>query len=152
MGRGDMLFLSPESSKPIRVQGSYVSQQEIKRTTDYLRNQKETMNDGEEVEDFNETIRSSSTSHSINLDNIESDMEDELYEDAKALVIKQQKGSASYLQRRLRVGYARAARLLDMLEENGIVGPVDGAKPRDVYVVPEDLEDDKYHDKDEYIE
>ncbi|OGZ61650.1 MAG: hypothetical protein A3H51_00135 [Candidatus Spechtbacteria bacterium RIFCSPLOWO2_02_FULL_38_8] len=152
LGRGDMLFLSPESSKPIRVQGSYVSQQEIKRTTDYLRNQKETMNDGEEVEDFNETIRSSSTSHSINLDNIESDMEDELYEDAKALVIKQQKGSASYLQRRLRVGYARAARLLDMLEENGIVGPVDGAKPRDVYVVPEDLEDDKYHDKDEYIE
>ena len=152
LGRGDMLFLSSESSKPIRVQGSYVSQQEIKRTTDYLRNQKETMSGEGVVEDFSEAIRSSSAAHSINLDNVGSDIDDDLYEAAKDLVIKKQKGSASYLQRRLRVGYARAARLLDMLEENGIVGPAEGAKPRDVYVVPENLEEDVHYNKDEYVE
>jgi len=146
LGSGDMLFLSPERSKPIRIQGSYIGQQEVKRVADHLRAQKETMADGQE-EDFNEAKNISPT-HSIDLDNVESGEEDELYEEAKRLIIKNQKGSASYLQRMLRVGYARAARLLDMLEENGIVGPADGAKPRDVYVTAQDLEEGNEQDNE----
>jgi S-DNA-T family DNA segregation ATPase FtsK/SpoIIIE len=74
----------------------------------------------------------------LDLENINEDIDDELYEEAKDMVIKAGKASASLLQRRLRIGYARAARLLDIMEERGLVGPVDGAKPREVYVKTEE--------------
>jgi S-DNA-T family DNA segregation ATPase FtsK/SpoIIIE len=67
--------------------------------------------------------------------------DDPLYEEAKNLVIETKKASASFLQRRLRVGYARAARLIDMMEDRGVVGPGDGAKPREIYAIPQEAED-----------
>ncbi|MDX1608283.1 MAG: DNA translocase FtsK, partial [Candidatus Spechtbacterales bacterium] len=169
LGRGDMLFLTPERSKPVRVQGSFVGEEEVKRVADHLRAQREKLAENEdediETEDFSAKAVQSPTS-SIDFEEVAgSEMEDELYEDAKQLVVEAGKGSASYLQRKLRVGYARAASLLDMLEENGIVGPAEGSKARDVYITPEDLdgqeileeegfegEEDDYDDDDDYDE
>ena len=127
LGNGDMLFLAGNSAKPLRVQGGYVSEKEIKKVADYLRK-------GSEPEYKNEI--DSSDSHigaglSFGADGAEAD--DELYEEAKAEVIRAGKASASLLQRRLRVGYARAARLIDILESRGVVGPADGAKARKVF-------------------
>ncbi|MEA2113197.1 MAG: DNA translocase FtsK [Patescibacteria group bacterium] len=127
LGSGDMLFLSGNSAKPIRVQGGYVSDREIKKVTDYLRKSSEP-DYKEELASAEEQAKGNSL---LGLDGSEAD--DELYEEAKAEIIRAGKASASLLQRRLRVGYARAARLIDILEDRGVVGPADGAKPRDVY-------------------
>lgn len=128
LGNGDMLFLSGNSAKPRRIQGSYISDKEVKRVTDYLRETR--------APDYQDevTLESGSSQAKMAAGFGDSDMEDELYEEAKETVIQAGKASASLLQRRLRVGYARAARLLDILEERGVVGPADGAKPRDVFV------------------
>jgi len=141
LGSGDMLFLSPEKSKPFRVQGAYISEKEVKRVAEHLRSQN-TAIEGEKLEDLN----SKKTTETIDFDNMEIDADDELLQEAKDLIIKQGKASASYLQRRLRIGYARAARLLDILEDAGIVGPADGAKPRDVYVSHDEDNEDEYGD------
>jgi S-DNA-T family DNA segregation ATPase FtsK/SpoIIIE len=120
LGRGDMLFISPELSKPKRLQGAYVSDQEIKRVVEYLRNIKEPYYQMEilekkyEIENFAELV------------------DDELLPQAREIVIQSGKASATLLQRRLRIGYARAARLLDLLEKEGTIGPAEGAKPREV--------------------
>ncbi|PJE64369.1 MAG: cell division protein FtsK [Candidatus Ryanbacteria bacterium CG10_big_fil_rev_8_21_14_0_10_43_42] len=127
LGKGDMLYLSGDTSKPGRVQGVFVSEQEVKRATAYLKNIKE-----ESDKDFEEDIFTVEQGSGLGRENGEED--DELYEDARILVIESGKASTSFLQRRLRLGYARAARLVDMLEERGVVGPGDGAKPRDVLV------------------
>jgi len=127
LGNGDMLFLAGNSAKPRRVQGVYISDKEIKKVVDYLKKAKEP-DYSEEVASV-QGIRGSKTYFGGG-----SEADDELYEDAKEVVIQAGKASASLLQRRLRVGYARAARLLDIMEERGIVGPADGARPRDVYV------------------
>ncbi len=128
IGNGDMLFLSGNSAKPRRVQGSYISDKEVKKIAQYLR--------GLQEPDYKEEITSGQTNKSRKSSFGQSggDTEDELYGDAKEVVVQAKKASASLLQRRLRVGYARAARLLDELEERGIIGPADGAKPRDVYI------------------
>ncbi|MFH2018965.1 MAG: DNA translocase FtsK, partial [bacterium] len=129
LGRGDMLFLTAELSKPKRIQGAYVSEDEMKHVVKYLKEQC-----GEPV--YDESIVSKSTGGSGGASNIfggASDDVDALFEDAKKLVIESGKASASLLQRRLKVGYARAARLLDEMEEAGVVGPADGAKPREVF-------------------
>lgn len=129
LGRGDMLYLAGDTAKPRRVQGTYISEKEVKRLTDYLREKKEV--------DYNESIvefqapGSQWTGHQEIID-------DPMYEEAKEVVSQAQKASASLLQRRLRVGYARAARLLDLLEERGVIGPADGAKPRQVLVKKEE--------------
>lgn len=137
LGRGDMLFLSPERSKPIRLQGAYISQEEISRVSKFLKEQKEKLEPADdlatEIAEEKNTIVS--PNQSIDFDEVDSNtQDDELFITARDLIIKQQKASASYLQRRLKIGYARAARLLDMLEDSGVVGPADGAKPRDVYM------------------
>ena len=127
LGSGDMLYLSPDSPKPKRIQGCFISEKEIKRVTKYLRKQGEP--------EYQNEIASLTEPEVVSPVSIkEEEFEDELYEEAKKLVIETKKASASFLQRRLRIGYARAARLLDMMEEEGIVGPPEGAKPRDVYV------------------
>ncbi|MFC1700563.1 DNA translocase FtsK 4TM domain-containing protein [Patescibacteria group bacterium] len=131
LGNGDMLFLSGNSAKPRRIQGAYISDKEVKKITDYLRES--------ESPDYQDDVISGHTggiAHNVgfNLDSANFDSGDELYEDAKIVVTQAGKASASLLQRRLRVGYARAARLLDILEEQGVVGPADGARPRDVYI------------------
>jgi len=137
LGNGDMLFLSGETSKPKRIQGAFVSESEVKKAVEFLKN--ETEDGSESAEDIFAQV-SSTSSPEINLDDFDADGDDdELYDEAKQVVIQAGKASASYLQRRLKVGYARAARLLDMLEENGIIGPGEGAKPREI-LTPRDNE------------
>ncbi|MFA6548136.1 MAG: DNA translocase FtsK 4TM domain-containing protein [Candidatus Magasanikbacteria bacterium] len=128
LGRGDMLFLTADLSKPKRVQGAFVSEEEMKRVVDNIKNDEPPRYDDAVV-----SKNSSSNGGTVNLFGGASDDQDSLFDDAKKVVIESGKASASLLQRRLRVGYARAARLLDELEEAGIVGPADGAKPRELF-------------------
>jgi len=128
LGRGDMLFSSAELSKPKRVQGAYVSDKEIEDVVEFLR--------GNSTPDYvAEVVEKIAPGHGVpGLNTGEEVDDDELLPEAREMVIKAEKASASYLQRRLRVGYARAARLLDLLEEQGIIGPAEGSKPREVLV------------------
>lgn len=126
LGNGDMLFTSAEVNKPKRVQGALIEQGEVKKVTDFFKQQAGAVIYNQEI---TEKPKKSSAIPGMSGD----DSEDDLYEAAKEEVIKAGKASASLLQRRLRVGYARAARLLDILEDKGIIGPGDGAKPREVY-------------------
>ncbi len=123
LGNGDMLFLAGNTAKPRRVQGAYVSDKEVKKVVDYLRKAREAEYNEEIVVDRGPSIKT-----------VGSERDDELYEEAKEVIIQAGKASASLLQRRLRIGYARAARLLDILEGQGVVGPADGAKPRKVFI------------------
>ena len=125
LGNGDMLYLGNDLGKPKRVQGVLVSEKEIREVTDFLKNQA--------PPHYEESIQEYRPSGSIGLRGREA-IDDTLYDTAKQVVIQSGKASASLLQRRLRVGYARAARLLDILEQEGIIGPPEGAKPRDVLV------------------
>ncbi len=136
LGRGDMLYISSELSKPKRLQGAYLTDQEIEKVVHFLKQKG--------APDYNEAITQVPLSASV-AGYLPSDFEadDELLPEAKEIIIRSQKASASYLQRRLRIGYARAARLLDLLEEQGVVGPVDGAKPREILVKTDDYEQDE---------
>jgi S-DNA-T family DNA segregation ATPase FtsK/SpoIIIE len=116
------------------LQGPLVSEKEVKDVVKFWRMQAEKAEVSEES-GLNIDFESKSSS-STNYDGGGSD-EDDLYEEAKNVVVEAGKASASLLQRRLRVGYARAARILDILEDKGVIGPGDGAKPREVYVRPE---------------
>jgi len=137
IGAGDMLFLSSKSSKITRVQGPYISEKEVQKVADFIIEQ------GKKFEDPQSTLSQSlaeSLERSENAGGKDgggeffgSGDEDPLFEDVKKIVLETKKASASFLQRRLRIGYSRAARLIDILEERGIVGPADGAKPREVY-------------------
>jgi len=127
LGNGDMLFLSGDANKPRRIQGTYVSDKEIKRMVDFIKEQKEPEYDERVLKDMEKHTAANGGGGG------EGDIDDNLYNEAKEVVIQAGKASASLLQRRLRVGYARAARLIDLLEERGIVGPGDGAKPREVF-------------------
>jgi len=139
LGGGDMLFTSSELSKPKRIQGAYISEEELNKVTDFIRDNnpppEEEKEAESETEDFESQI-SSKGEEGLNFDNYAKEDDDELYDQALKVVREAQKASASLLQRRLAVGYARAARLLDMMEEKGIIGPGDGAKPREVYLDP----------------
>ena len=133
LGNGDMLYLSAEFPKPKRIQGVFVSEAEVKKIVKFVKAQK--LEKEQEIgEDITKTAMHGETNLDFqNADDNNGASEDDLYEAAKSEVEKAGKASASLLQRRLRVGYARAARLLDILEDKGIVGPSDGAKPREVY-------------------
>ena len=137
LGRGDMLYLAQDSHKPKRIQGAYLSEEEIKRVVEYIKQASEneeapidTFATKDAPDDFKGGLNPAEFISSVGSSE---DMGDELYQEAKNIVIEAKKASASLLQRRLRVGYARAARLLDLLEEQGIIGPGEGAKPREVY-------------------
>jgi S-DNA-T family DNA segregation ATPase FtsK/SpoIIIE len=129
LGKGDMLYLSSDSPKPIRLQSAFVSEEEIKKVVDYLKKQ-----DAHELDTINFDEASDNSNDSVFTAMVGGgdDAEDDLYLDAKAAVIEANKASTSYLQRKLRVGYSRAARLMDLLEENGVIGPADGSKPREI--------------------
>ncbi len=131
LGSGDMLFISPEIIKPKRIQGAFVGEKEIKAVMDYLRKQREP-NYNEEV--LTQPVHMGARGGGHHDFDSGSSGDDELFQEAADTVIRSGKASASLLQRRLRVGYARAARLLDILEERGVIGPPDGARPRDVLV------------------
>ena len=135
LGNGDMLYLSADAAKPRRIQGTYISDKETNKLADYWR-QFQTVDYDDSVVDSSKITLVDGKSAGTG-----EEADDELYDEAKDVIIQAGKGSASLLQRRLRVGYARAARLLDILEENGVIGPADGAKPREVLVsTPESVD------------
>jgi S-DNA-T family DNA segregation ATPase FtsK/SpoIIIE len=136
LGAGDMLYISGEMSRPTRIQSAFMSEGEVKAVVKYL--------SGMQTDGVPDEINISSGSISTDknpifessFDDDGGDADDEVYEEARMIVIEAGKASTSYLQRRLKLGYARAARLMDMLEERGIIGPGDGAKPREVLEKP----------------
>jgi S-DNA-T family DNA segregation ATPase FtsK/SpoIIIE len=127
LGRGDMLYTTAELSKPKRLQGAFVNDDEINRVVEYLKSHAD--EEPEYRADIIERQRAIGPSGETY-----DDSEDELLPEARELVIAAGKASASLLQRRLKVGYARAARLLDLLETQGVIGPGEGAKPRAILV------------------
>jgi len=138
LGNGDMLFLPSDASKPKRIQGAFVSDKEIQAVTDFVKKQSNPIY-------IDELIAETKTSKQAEIDGIG----DALLDEATNLVVKTGKASASYLQRRFRIGYARAARLLDLLEARGIVGPGEGAKPREILMARADLDDGSGEDFEE---
>lgn len=128
LGQGDMLYLSSDSPRPIRLQSAFVSEEEIKKVVDYLKKQDADMLDQLDLDE--QAGGSADALFSSFTDN--EDTDDDLYDDARIAVIEAGKASTSYLQRKLRVGYSRAARLMDLLEEKGVIGPQDGSKPREI--------------------
>lgn len=137
LGKGDMLFVSNESSKARRVQGPNVTEHEVKDVVTFLAVQGDKL--ASQLSETNLQVDFEAASGAGLGGHGDSGSDDDKYEDAKRLVIEMQKASASLLQRRLGLGYARAARLLDILEENGIIGPGEGAKPREVYLKPDGM-------------
>ncbi|MDP3725260.1 MAG: DNA translocase FtsK [Nanoarchaeota archaeon] len=153
LGRGDLLFLSSDFSKPKRIQGSFIEEREIKKVADFIRKhnkavvQEEKEEAEEHAEEFEKLAEKSppaqggngngnGNGNGVNFEEYagSSDEDDDLYEEAVEVVRAAGKASTSLLQRRLKVGYARAARLMDMMEERGVVGPGDGAKPREILI------------------
>lgn len=122
LGRGDMLFLPMGENKPIRVQGAFISDHEVEQIVEFVSDQQEAHYE-EKMMPTEETTSSPSETP-----------QDDLYEEAKALVIEMQTASISLLQRRFRIGYNRAARIVDELEDHGVIGPSTGSKPREVLV------------------
>ena len=132
LGAGDMLFLSGEMSKPRRLQEPFISESEVKKVTSFLIEHNKSLSPSEEASAL--TFSSNGEKNGFLPETLEGEDldDDELYEEARLVVVQANKASTSYLQRKLRVGYARAARLMDMLEERGVIGPSDGAKPREI--------------------
>ncbi len=143
LGSGDMLYIGGEMSKPVRIQSAYVSEKEVKDVVKYLVKSYEDELIGGEI-DLGEVAKNGG-SDVINLESGDGD-DDELYEQAKEEVLKAGKASTSYIQRKLRVGYARAARLVDLLEQRGVVGPGSGAKAREVIGMESDSSNDSEED------
>ena len=137
LGNGDMLFLAGDTGRPRRLQGAYVSEQEVKKIVGFLRDSLPAAEHDEDI--FAVPGENDGAGEGDGEDGgSEWGDNDPLYSEARALVIEAGKASASYLQRRLRVGYARAARLLDILENKGVIGPGEGAKPREILVKGDD--------------
>lgn len=132
LGAGDMLFQSADMAKPHRIQTAFVSEQEVKEIASFIKKHNDPSTD-----DIAITSQANDASpNALFSATLDDDAEDDLFEDAKQTVEEAGKASTSLLQRKLRVGYARAARLMDVLEAKGIIGPQDGARPRDVLTGP----------------
>lgn len=122
LGRGDMLFLPMGASKPIRVQGAFMSDQEVETIVQYVSSQGEAEYDESIVPEVDDSISE------------DQEPQDELYEQAVQIILEAKQASVSLLQRRMRVGYTRAARLIDSMEARGVIGPYEGSKPREVLI------------------
>tara|TARA_Y100000031_G_C8240755_1_gene395581 strand:+ start:834 stop:3161 length:2328 start_codon:yes stop_codon:yes gene_type:complete len=138
VGRGDMLFQNAQISKPRRIQGAFISEEELKKIINFIKH--------DDVPVYDDAITQHSKQTTLFGKSVDT-ADDPLYHEARELVIAAGKASASYLQRRLKVGYARAARLLDMLEEAGIIGPSQGSKPREILMTSE--VDDSMNEEEE---
>lgn len=130
LGMGDMLLLTSDMPKPKRVQASYISDEETSKVTDFIRMQRPPQYDDEII---SQPVQLNGKGGVV-ADMGSSDADDDMWRDAVQVVIEGRKASTSLLQRRLRIGYGRAARLIETMEEQGIVGPADGARPREVLV------------------
>jgi S-DNA-T family DNA segregation ATPase FtsK/SpoIIIE len=154
LGRGDLLLMSKEVSKPKRVQSPYISELEIKKVVNFITDSNTEVKEKTETEEGEGELIETEKEKPVEENSLMGELtrateapeaqmdaffskEDPMYEEAKRTVIQSRKASTSLLQRRLGVGYARAARLMDLLEERGIVGEADGAKPREVFVSEE---------------
>ena len=123
LGSGDMLFLPPGTAKLQRIHGAYISENELSRITRFLKTQ--------EKPEYDENVTEASTHAETSAEEQEYD---ERYDDAVALITKKRQASISMIQRHLRIGYNRAARIIEVMEKEGVVGPSDGVKPREVLV------------------
>jgi len=132
LGAGDMLYLSGDMSKPIRLQSAFIGEAEVKKVTSFIAKNNEAelpVDIGGPAPGSNNAFNSSS---GTNFGSEDDEIDDDMYESARLAVMEAGKASTSYIQRKLRVGYSRAARLMDVLEERGVIGPADGSKPREV--------------------
>jgi S-DNA-T family DNA segregation ATPase FtsK/SpoIIIE len=137
LGAGDMLYLGGEMSKPIRLQSAYISESEVKRVVKYLIDEYK----DQILDEINLTPTEAGASAAFDAMTGDDSMEeDDLYESAREAVTSAGKASTSYIQRKLGVGYSRAAKLMDMLEEHGVIGPANGSKPRDIIGVGAGME------------
>jgi len=130
LGRGDMLFLPPGSSNLLRLHGVMVSDEEIEKIVGFIKKQAKPL--------YEEDIFQAAEIEAK--DEAEEQEYDDKYDEALAIVAKERQASISYIQRRLRIGYNRAARIIETMEREGVVGPSDGVKPREVYVSPIETE------------
>lgn len=135
LGAGDMLYMSADMQKPVRVQTAFISETEVKKVAQYIRQNNagnltsiDVGGNGVAVHENNDAVMLGAGMQ----DMMDDDSDDDLYLEAKAAVEEAGRASTSYLQRKLRIGYSRAARLMDILEEKGVIGPADGSRPRDV--------------------
>lgn len=147
LGHGDMLYLPSGQPKPVRVQGCYVSTQEIEKVVEFIKNQSEDAVYDEAIEQAVNQMAVSGDKKKGGSEEIALSGDEDLIEQAIEVVVAAGQASTSNLQRRLRLGYARAARIMDELEEKGIIGPYEGAKPRKVLMSPLELEQRKMHQK-----
>ena len=141
LGNGDMLFLPPGESEPVRIQGTYVSSGDTDRLMEWYRAQSEAVRAAEGEADILESVhqRELEEAEAAQPDDVAGER-DPLFRRAGEVVVQHRQGSTSLLQRRLKIGYGRAARIVDQLEHAGIVGPPEGSKPRDVLVTLEELD------------
>lgn len=130
LGKGDMLFFPSHLSKPVRVQGAFVSDEEVKRVVDFLKSQNTAEYDEEVISTIENEMKSNDLTNDV----------DVLLPDAISIVVEEGQASISMLQRRLKIGYARAARIIDQMEERGIVSGYEGSKPRKVLISKEELD------------
>ncbi|MDT6980351.1 DNA translocase FtsK [Levilactobacillus zymae] len=126
LGRGDMLYQPVDANSPVRVQGAFIPDEDVSNVVDFIK-QQQTADYDEDMMVTDEEMQQSE----------QGDSDDDLFDDALAFVVDQQKASTSLLQRRFRIGYNRAARIIDDLEQRGYIGPQEGSKPRQVYKQPE---------------
>ena len=147
VGKGDMLLLGPSSSTPQRIQGAWVEESEVREVVATWKSQLDTTEEQPVNQGPSDVLESPApsepvvdiTEDSSRPTSVASEQDDELYEEARNLVISSQLGSTSMLQRKLRVGFARAGRLMDLLEESGVVGPSSGSKAREVLIAAEEF-------------
>ena len=128
LGKGDMLYASAVDPFPVRIQGTFVTEDEVEKVVNYVKQygEPEYIDDEIFVEEEDDELEAP----------IFGDGEDPLYDQALEIIVQSGKASASYLQRRLKIGYNRAARLVEEMEERGIVGPANGSKPRELIHIP----------------
>uniref|UniRef100_UPI0030DA057D FtsK/SpoIIIE family DNA translocase n=1 Tax=Paenibacillus sp. FSL W8-0426 TaxID=2921714 RepID=UPI0030DA057D len=131
LGRGDMLFMPMGASKPVRVQGAFMSDEEVENIVNYVRGQGEAQYDESLVPEVEESGQA------------DEEVLDELYEQAVQIILEAKQASVSLLQRRMRIGYTRAARLIDSMEARGVIGPYEGSKPREVLISLEQYQQNK---------
>ena len=147
VGKGDMLLLGPSSSTPQRIQGAWVEESEVREVVATWKAQLDTTEEQPVNQGPSDVLESPAPSEPVvditedfsRPTSVASEQDDELYEEARNLVISSQLGSTSMLQRKLRVGFARAGRLMDLLEESGVVGPSSGSKAREVLIAAEEF-------------
>jgi S-DNA-T family DNA segregation ATPase FtsK/SpoIIIE len=132
LGAGDMLYLSSDMQKPIRIQTAYIAEGEVKKVVAYIKQHNAGNLISVDLASVTGAVNLNEPNDAILMANEDDDVDDDLYTQAREAVEEAGKASTSYLQRKLRIGYSRAARLMDILEERNIIGAADGSRPRDV--------------------